>query len=191
MKMLVEVSHTTLQSIMAEAMQRKLPFEKIVAERIRREVDQRAMPRSERIAKNESTIEEHFPLVGGVPARPKKVPGKTRDFQELRKGLRVSNTLPNSFRVNDKDVQHIRERGRVLISDLYALVDETNQKTCVGKHFSLETLYKSFPMDIYDMITPNQKRGWPAVFHAYMKDRIHVDYDNSFRPIRYWRTRLD
>lgn len=186
MKMLVDMGHTTIESIMAEALSRKLPFERIVADRLRREqfaVDASLPPIADRVAKNKDTLKKGLE----VSHRAKEL--AVNNIESKIKVVRSEGSLPDSFVAPPELCKTIRQRGCVMISDIYYLVDCTN--AYIYKNFTLNDLYKCFPSDIFVMITPNQVRGWPAVFHAYMKSRIHVDFNPTSKPITYWRRRRD
>lgn len=194
MKMLVELGHETITDIVAEALERDLPFERVVADRMRRTMPKdnggmlsdgarrmvlgvppsnEQLTHKERVAKNRSIVENHARI----------------RMERVSKDAESGDQLPDDFRAPDRLVERIRMRCCVTISDLYDLVDCTN--SVVRKHFTMNRLIKCFPTDIQEMFTENQLRGWPASFHKYMTERMHIDFDNTYQPMRYWRTRRD
>ena len=189
MKMLVDMGHTTIGSIMAEAVKRNLPFERIVADRLRREqyaVDASLPPIADRVAK---VAKKEVPVKKGLEVSHRAKELAVHSLDSKIRVVRSPDSLPDSFVAPPELCKTIRERGRVMISDIYYLVDCTNGY--IYKNFTLNDLYKCFPSDIFVMITPNQVRGWPAIFHAYTKARIHVDFNPTTKPITYWRKRRD
>lgn len=186
MKMLVDIGHTTIGSIMAEAVKRGIPFERVVADRLRREqyaVDASLPPIEDRVVKKEVPVKKGLE----VSHRAKELAVHSLD-SKIRV-VRSPDSLPDSFVAPPELCKAIRMRGCVTLMDIYYLVDCTQGQ--IYKNFTLNDLYACFPSDIFVMITPNQMRGWPAVFHLYMKARIHVDFNPNTRPITYWRKRRD